>query len=184
MIGWSTQKEAMDMKWRISLVILVGLALASVGAVAVPDRDRFEGEGTWLRILGGGRVYKLSADEECWVRHGWTGSRVPGVQPDIKDAQGDRKAVNAGHSFFELYINDEPVKLNCRVITEPGGPDGKPGEREVHYDYYVQFPANYFAPGTYTLKGVWDRSNPNVIGGELLPRVDYATLIIEPVITP
>lgn len=167
------------MRWRIGLVISLGLALVAAGTFADPGKDSFVGQGGRIVILGGGRVYEIPADEPCWVLHGWTGDRVPRMQPGIKDEQGDRKLVNAGRSYFKLYIDNEPVKLTTRVIIVPGGPDGRPGECSVDYDYYVQFPANYFAPDTtYTLTGVWDWSNPNVVGGDLLPYVYDATLIV------
>lgn len=163
------------MKWRISLVISLCLALLAAGASAVPGKDEVVGEGTRIYILGAGHVYEISPDEPCWVRHGWGHSaNVPGTQPRLKELYDDRKAVNVGHYSFELYINDVKVSLKARVATPPGGHPGDWGYRH----YFVQFPSNYFAPGTYVFRGVWDISNPNSIQASGVPLEYEATLIV------
>jgi hypothetical protein len=163
------------MKWRISLVVSLCLALLAAGVSAVPGKDEVVGEGTRIYIHGGGHVYTISPDQPCWVRHGWTRSvNVPGTQPRVKELSGDQKAVIAGRCSFKLYINDVPVRLKTRVATPPGGHPEVWG----YWHYFVQFPSNYFAPGTYVFRGVWDITNPNSIKPSGLPHEYLATLIV------
>ena len=161
-------------------VVVFGLALALmlvVGLIGTASKPPFWGEGARINVLSQEPAV-ITADQACWVRHGVTGLRFPGSQPDFKAETGNKKAVTAGAVTFELFINGEPIKLQVQRNAAPGD---EPGTIDQPQHFYVQFAPYHFEPGVYEIVGVWTAKNPNNPLAAISPFIRVTTLtVLEP----
>ncbi|MBN1857764.1 hypothetical protein JW848_01000 [Candidatus Bipolaricaulota bacterium] len=142
-------------------IVVVGICLALLTFAALgkgANRERFEGEGLQITFLEEPSEYTISADAECWVRHGWGRSETYGQPGANSRFLHETGWVIVGGGYFKLFINGDEVKMNFRHYTDPLD---TPGHYEMNCDWYVQFPAGYFVAGeTYELTAEWGERNP------------------------
>jgi hypothetical protein len=140
---------------RICMVVLCVLIVGTFTVLAGgADKKVWEGEGERINIYYGPEAVTISSSDPCWVRGGWGGPVGPGDNSDELHNSG--WVINGGY-YFELYINDEEVKLQrCNAMI----PQGTPGDRYGASAWGIQFPSGYFAPGEYALTGVLGCRNP------------------------
>jgi hypothetical protein len=141
---------------RLTEVVLTALLLVLVvSALGAASKDMFLGEGPRISPLYDTTIHTGQA---CWIRHGWRGEQIPGRQPGFKDEYDNKKFVAAGRTTFRLFIDGVELKLAFQRIVLPGP---EPGSNVYHWQYHRQFESYYFEPGTYTITGIWDITNPN-----------------------
>jgi len=158
--------------WCVLIAVLSTICLAQDFA---GNRELFIGEGLQLNLSGAG-TYQIYADEPAWLAHGWMNAeRYPGQIPDRLRETG---AVDSGGGlYFKLQINGKPVHLSHKVLLFHLD---EPGEWGRYETWYIQFPAGYFKPGVYELRGEWGCRNPrnglNTMA--IVPFERYVTLIV------
>ena len=167
-------EEVLRMTKRLAVLGLVLLLATTGGVLGIAKKATFEGEGTRINVLSEIPVV-ITADQACWVRHGVTGGRWPGSQPDLKDEAGDRSIVSTGRVTFELFIDGEPIKLQVQMSATPGDDPGSTDRPQLHY---VQFEPYHFEPGTYEFVGVWIAKNPNNPLADVSPFIRVVTLTV------
>jgi hypothetical protein len=97
----------------------------------------FEGDGMRIGLLPTDPdVQTIETCEPSWVRHGFSG---PGA------------AIGTGE--FRLFIDGAPVPMDAEVMCSASSELGTPLHAVL---FHVQFPAEYFAPGSYDLAGEWE----------------------------
>lgn len=103
----------------------------------------FEGEGTRISLIGT-PVQHVAACEPLWIRHGLVASATldPSTDTDLSK------------SWFKVYVDGVLVSpLDYYTIIAP---DGTPGMLYVDREWYVQFPAGYFAAlSSHAIRGEW-----------------------------
>jgi len=136
-----------------AVVVLVSIA-AGFGKGA--QDVLFVGEGTRIDLKGDGAVYTISSNEPTWIRHGFGAiERYPGINSEYVHQYGD---VTNGGLYFDLWINGRKANMVPERDTTPLGTPGHILCEGVLW--HVQFPAGYFAPGTYEITGEWGCRNP------------------------
>ena len=149
------------MRTRNLVIGLLLLVLASQAA-AFAGGTVFEGDGLKLNLVFGPWYYSISADEACWVRHGVSIDRFPGMQREVKDDMGTNQIVDTLAYYMRLFIDGKEIELKMNMITTPPGLDGEPGRVNQKRLWHVQFPPYYFEAGmTYTLTLEIGAKNPN-----------------------
>jgi hypothetical protein len=94
----------------------------------------FEGEGNRIDLLSGPDEELNAICLGSWVRHG-----IPfGMDPD--------------RYRFELLIDGAPIALHRQNYCVPGSVVGTALQASL---WHVQFPPDFFAPGTYEVTGRW-----------------------------
>jgi hypothetical protein len=95
----------------------------------------FTGKGTQIKILGDADVQHILDCDESWVRHGFC------------------CGADAGAGVFRLFLDGAPVPLDHQIVCRPSV---DPGVSSVSENWFVRFPAGFFEPGTYELRGEWE----------------------------
>ena len=137
-------------------VLITGLLLASaLGILGLPV---LAGRGQeYPPNMKGNQIIvgvdtTLSADEPCYVIHGW-------IWPDWSTSSVEEKQVFRQY-IFELEIDDEEVPLKRRYhYYQTFEKASITYEKVMFVGYYVKYKANSFTPGTYIFSGTWTDSN-------------------------
>jgi len=118
----------------------------------------FDGEGSRISVNPmDPDVQTIDACEPSWVRHGFTGPSA---------------AIGSGE--FRLSVDGVPVPMDVEVTCTASYELGTLLHAVL---YHVQFPANYFAPGTYDVTGEWE-----IFGTPVAPGTSFTwsiTLVVE-----
>jgi hypothetical protein len=126
----------------LAMILCISVSIA----IAVPTQPgkgnkfpppKFDG----TQILVEDPPVTLSTDTPIFVIHGYDQVSWKSL---TKEQQKDFFEIYT----FELYINDEPVKLKRWKHYYADDDSMKSG-------FYVQYKAGHFEPGTYTFTGIW-----------------------------
>jgi hypothetical protein len=132
--------------------------------------------GTRIHLIAGPAGQHIPSCGPSWIRHGFGDSAHDVTSPETCSDNGNGCAL-----LLELFVDG--AKVDPVTQTRPF-PTGIPGSAENARDYFVQFPASYFEPGsTHTVTGIW------TVSSCLDPALDYqfvrtVTLIADACQTP
>ncbi len=163
------------MRKYLLVAVACALVLAAVGsAAAARDKVQWVGEGIRLVLRGG--EYTIFSGEPCWVRHGWGSlEEYPGYNSQYLHESG---WVTQGGAYVAVYLDGERLHLDHEVIHRVLD---EPGHSVTNWDWYIQFPAGYFAPGIYVLTLEYGcRSPRNALASIGLPHFYDTLLYVEP----